>query len=123
MGKDTRSPLNSGTTPVLVENVAESIVLLRGQRVILDRELATIYGVETRALNQSVKRNLARFPVDFMFQITREEAEYLRSQIVILKSGRGRHMKYLPYAFTEHGAIQAGNVLNSPPIATERSKL
>jgi hypothetical protein len=113
MGKDARSPLNSGTTPVRVENVAESIVLLQGQRVILDRELATIYGVETRALNQSVKRNLARFPGDFMFQITPEEAEFSRSQNVILNAGRGRNIKYLPYAFTEHGAIQAANVLNS----------
>jgi ORF6N domain len=114
MGKDTHSPRNSGPKPVAVEDVAESITLLRGRRVILDRELAAIYGVETRALNQSVKRNIERFPEDFMFQITAKEAESSRSQIVILNAGRGRNIKYLPYAFTEHGAIQAANVLNSP---------
>jgi hypothetical protein len=114
MGKDAHSPRNSGPKPVAVEDVAESITLLRGRRVILDRELAAIYGVETRALNQSVKRNIERFPEDFMFQITAKEAESSRSQIVILNAGRGRNIKYLPYAFTEHGAIQAANVLNSP---------
>jgi hypothetical protein len=104
-----------GTENALIslEEVAGSILIVRGRRVILDRELAAIYGVETRVLNQAVRRNLERFPRDFMFQISREEAERSRSQIVILKSGRGRNMKYLPYAFTEHGAIQAANVLNS----------
>jgi type I restriction-modification system DNA methylase subunit len=87
---------------------------LRGQRVILDRELAAIYGVETRTLNQAVKRNKERFPEDFMFQLDSEEAERSRSQSVILNPGRGQNIKYLPYAFTEHGAIQAANILNSP---------
>ena len=95
-------------------NIAQSIPFLRGQRVILDRELATIYGVETRTLNQAIKRNRERFPEDFMFQLTPEEAECSRSHSVILNPGRGRNIKYLPYAFTEHGAIQAANVLNSP---------
>jgi ORF6N domain-containing protein len=100
-------------TPISLEEVASSILIVRGRRVILDRELAAIYGVETRVLNQAVRRNLERFPPDFMFQISREEAERSRSQIVILKNGRGRNLKYLPYAFTEHGAIQAANVVNS----------
>ena len=95
------------------ENISRSILFLRGQRVILDRALAAIYGVETRTLNQAIKRNSERFPEDFMFQLTPEEVESLRSQFVILKAGRGRHRKYLPYAFTEHGAIQAANILNS----------
>lgn len=101
------------SAPISLEEVACSILIVRGRRVILDRELAAIYGVETRVLNQAVRRNLERFPQDFMFQISREEAERSRSQFVILKRGRGRHQKYLPFAFTEHGAIQAANVLNS----------
>ena len=82
--------------------------------MILDRELAAIYGVETRTLNQAVKRNGERFPEDFMFQLTAEEVELSRSQTVILNPGRGQNIKYLPYAFTEHGAIQAANILSSP---------
>ena len=97
-----------------VEHITQSILVLRGQRIILDRELAAIYGVSTGRLNEAIKRNAARFPEDFMFQLTREEAELSRSQIAILNSGRGGNIKYLPYAFTEHGAIQAANVLNSP---------
>ena len=94
--------------------IAKLIVTLRGQRVILAADLARIYGVETRVLNQAVKRNLRKFPRDFMFRLTPEEAGALqrsRSQVVILK--RGQNIKYLPYAFTEHGAIMAANVLNS----------
>ena len=101
------------SAPISFEEVASSILIIRGRRVILDRELAAIYGVETRVLNQAVRRNLERFPQDFMFQVSREEAERSRSQIVILKKGRGQHQKYLPFAFSEHGAIQAANVLNS----------
>jgi hypothetical protein len=99
---------------VSTDQISGSILLLRGQRVILDRDLAAIYDVETRTLNQAVKRNADRFPEDFMFQLTPEEVESLRSQFVILKSGRGQHAKFLPRAFTEHGAIQAANILNSP---------
>lgn len=91
------------------------IVSIRGHRVIPASDLARIYGVETRTLNQAVKRNQEKFPSDFMFQITRIEVEMLirsRSQTVILK--RGQNIKYLPYVFTEHGAIMAANVLNSP---------
>ena len=101
------------TTPA-VESISLSIASLRGQRVILDTDLAALYGVETKRFNEQVKRNGARFPVDFMFQLTAEEAESLRSQIATLKAGRGQHRKYLPYVFTEHGAIMAAMVLNSP---------
>ena len=88
--------------------------MIRGQRVILDSDLATIYGVETRSLNQAVKRNRNRFPGDFLFQLNLKEAREVRrsrSQNVTLK--RGQNIKYLPYAFTEHGAVMAANVLNS----------
>src|SRR4030042_4700031 len=81
----------------------------------LDRDLARLYGVETRILNQAARRNIDRFPEDFMFQLTGEEADFWarsRSQIAILK--RGKNIKYLPYAFTGHGTIMAANVLNSP---------
>jgi hypothetical protein len=91
------------------------IVTVREHRVILASDLAGIYGVPTKALNQAVKRNLDKFPTDFMFRLTFAEAEDLRrsrSQIVTLK--RGQNIKYLPCAFTEHGAIMAANVLNSP---------
>jgi phage regulator Rha-like protein len=86
---------------------------VRGQKVMLDLDLARVYGVETKSLNRAVKRNADRFPKDFMFRISSHEWKNLRYQIGTLKSGRGRHRKYLPYAFTEHGAIMAANVLNS----------
>ena len=99
---------------VTTESVERAIIVLRGRRVILDSELATLYGVTVSVFNQAVKRNMERFPADFAFQLTREEYESLRSQIVILKAGRGAHRKYLPYVFTEHGAVMAASVLNSP---------
>ena len=95
---------------VAVEQITRSIVVLRGHRIILDRDLAAIYGVTTGRLNEAAKRNLRRFPDDFMFQLSAAEVEDLRSQFAISSWG-GR--RYLPYAFTEHGAIQAANVLNS----------
>ncbi len=99
---------------VLVRNSVENrIVLVRGQKVLLDSDLAALYGVEVRALIQAVKRNKKRFPSDFFFQLTAEENEALRSQTVISKSSRGGR-RYAPYAFTEHGAIMAASVLNSP---------
>ena len=97
-----------------LEVIEGKIFVLRGHRVMLDRDLAELYGVETRALNQAVKRNRARFPDDFMFRLTAAETKTalsLRSQIVTLK--RGRHIKYLPYVFTEHGAVMLANVLKS----------
>jgi len=99
--------------PLQVDRIGLVIRTIRGQRVILDADLARIYGVPTKALNQAVKRNFKRFPKDFLFQLTNEESDSLRSQIVTLKSGRGQHRKFLPYAFTENGAIMAANVLNS----------
>ncbi|HEY4248171.1 MAG TPA: ORF6N domain-containing protein [Lacunisphaera sp.] len=87
---------------------------IRGEKVILDSDLSEIYGVTTKRLNEQVKRNVKRFPSDFMFQLTAEEYKILRSQFATLKSGSGRHRKFLPYAFTENGAIMAANVLNSP---------
>ena len=80
----------------------------------LDSDLAKLYGVTTKRLNEQVKRNRARFPEDFMFRLTAKEADSLRSQFATLERGRGQHRKYLPFAFTEHGAIMAASVLNSP---------
>ena len=95
-----------------LERIEQSILLIRGQKVMLDRDLARLYGVTSKVLNQSVKRHKDRFPEDFMFQLTREEAEkLLRSQFVTLK--RGRHYKYLPYAFTENGVAMLSSILNS----------
>jgi hypothetical protein len=96
-------------------DIAPLIAELRGQRVILDADLASIYGVPTKALNQAVRRNAEKFPADFMFRLSKTEAEEVRgsrSQFVTLK--RGENIKYLPNAFTEHGAIMAATVLNSP---------
>jgi hypothetical protein len=95
---------------VPVEQITRAILILRGHRVLLDSELAGLYGVETRVLNQAVRRNAERFPQDFRFQLTASEATASRSQSVILKPGRGHNIKFLPYAFTEHGAIMAATV-------------
>jgi hypothetical protein len=119
--------------------IARAILVFRGHRVLLDAELAALYGVTTKRLNEQVKRNAARFPADFIFRLTPtetaalnrsqnatgspkdreysahvEETSSLRSQIATLKTGRGQHRKYLPYAFTEHGAIMAATILSSP---------
>jgi hypothetical protein len=115
---------------VSVKAIAQVIYLVRGQRVLFDRDLAALYGVETRVLNQAVKRNANRFPEDFMFRLSRQEIARIsqsvtssldssqtavssrsRSQIVILK--RGKNIKYLPYAFTEEGVAMLSSVLNS----------
>ncbi len=99
-------------TDILSQDLIENkIYSLRGKKVMLDRDLATIYDVETRMLNQAVRRNITRFPEDFMFQLSKEEHDSLRSQNVILK--RGQHLKYLPYAFTELGVAMLSSVLNS----------
>jgi ORF6N domain len=104
------APAPSGRAAPEPQALAGRILVVRGQRVLLDSDLAQLYGVETRNLNQAVKRNSKRFPADFMFTLTAEEAAALRSQTVISKRG-GR--RYLPSAFTEHGAIMAASVLNS----------
>jgi len=95
-------------------HIARDILVLRGQRVIIDGDLAVLCGVTTKRFNEQVRRNRERFLEDFMFQLTAQEAAALRSQFATIKTGRGRHRKYLPYAFTEHGAIMAASVLNSP---------
>jgi hypothetical protein len=95
------------------EGIAQSIIILKGQRVLLDSDLAALYGVTTKRFNEQVKRNLARFPGDFMFRLGADETISLRSQFATLKTGRGQHSKYLPYVFTEHGAIMAAMILNS----------
>jgi len=98
-----------------VETIESKILLIRGQRVILDGDLAKIYGAPTKRLNEQVNRNAARFPADFVFRLNREEvAELLRSRPQSATLKRGQNIKYLPYAFTEHGAIMAANVLNNP---------
>ncbi len=94
--------------------IQSKIYEIRGQKVMLDFDLAEMYEVETRVLKQAVKRNIKRFPTDFMFELTKEEFDSLRSQIVTLKNtGRGQHSKYLPYAFTEQGVSMLSSVLNS----------
>lgn len=99
---------------VVAEVISARILTTRGQKVLLDSDLAELYGVETKRLNEQVRRNGTRFPDDFMFQLSDDEYTALRSQIATLKTGRGQHRKYMPYAFTEHGAIMAAMVLNSP---------
>jgi hypothetical protein len=98
---------------VPVEHIGRSILILRGQRIILDSDLAAIYGVTTGRLNEAVKRNAERFPEDFMFRLSAAEHTVLLSQFAIATPVRGGR-RMLPWAFTEHGAIQAANVLNSP---------
>jgi hypothetical protein len=95
-----------------IEVIAPVIRTIRGQKVILDSDLARIYGVTTKRLNEQVRRNAKRFPSDFLFQLTATEVESLRSQIATSNSRGGR--RYMPYAFTENGAVMAANVLNSP---------
>jgi len=105
-------PKKSPAPPAAIEGVIHTV---RGERVILDADLAKLYGVPTKAFNQAVRRNRMKFPPDFMFELTLVEAETLRrsrSQFVTLK--RGGNVKFAPFAFTEHGAIMAANILNSP---------
>ena len=95
------------------ELLMNKIYLIRNQKVMLDRDLAELYGVETKVFNQAVKRNAVRFPGDFMFRLTNEEWIALRSQFVTLENGPGKHSKYLPFAFTEQGVAMLSSVLNS----------
>lgn len=95
------------------ERIERSILLIRGQKVLLDSHLAELYGVETRSLVQAMKRNRQRFPEDFVFQLTPAETEILRSQTVISSRGHGGR-RYLPYAFTEQGVAMLSSVLHSP---------
>jgi len=101
----------SNTNLILIERIEKSIYLIRGQKVMLDHDLAELYEVETKILNRAVKRNLERFPADFMFQLTVDEAENLRCQIGTSSFHGGR--RYLPYVFTEQGVAMLSSVLNS----------
>jgi len=110
----------SNTSLIPIERIEKAIYLIRGEKVMLDRDLANLYGVSTKVFNQAVKRHRDRFPPDFMFQLTIGEAREwwlavnanrLRSQTVTLK--RGQHLKHRPYAFTEHGILMLSSVLNS----------
>lgn len=96
---------------VPLQRIEQKILLIRRQKVLLDSDLAELYGTTTKRLNEQVKRNKERFPKHFMFQLTSEEFDILRSQIATAKNTKRR---VLPYAFTEHGTLQAANVLNSP---------
>jgi hypothetical protein len=107
------SPNSADEKVVPVGAIAEAILVLRGQKVILDADLARLYGVTTKRLNEQVKRNVERFPADFMFTLDSNEVEALRSQIATSNVGRGGS-RYRPHAFTEHGALMAATVLNTP---------
>jgi len=111
------SPGTPSTHLPAPDAITRRIAIVRGTRVLLDSDLAALYGVETKRFNETVRRNVAKFPADFMFQLTADEWAALRSQIATLDAahgGRGQHRKYLPHAFTEHGAIMAANLLSSP---------
>jgi phage regulator Rha-like protein len=109
---------NKTAALVPVEHIADSILVLRGHRVLLDSDLAALYDVQTKVLLQAVQRNRRHFPEDFMLQLTAQEWAALRSQFVTLKRGRGHHRKYLPYAFTEQGVAMLSSVLKSERAIT-----
>ena len=109
--KESSELITKSDRLVGVDNIEPLIKIIRGQQVMLDRDLATLYGVETKRLNEQVKRNIKRFPEDFMFQLTKDEC--LRSQIATLNEGRGQHLKYMPYVFTENGVAMLSSVLRS----------
>jgi hypothetical protein len=110
---------NEAAAPIVTEHIARQILVVRGHKVMIDADLAALYGVTTKRFNEQVKRNLVRFPADFMFRLSDAEHAALRSQIATSIRGRGGR-RYLPYVFTEHGAIMAATILNSPR-ATEMS--
>jgi len=99
----------SDTRILPIEQIEKCILLIRGQKVMLDADLAELYGTETRRLNEQVKRNIKRFPKDFCFQLTQEEYSILRSQFATSRRHGGR--RYMPYVFTEHGALMAAKYI------------
>jgi hypothetical protein len=113
MAKQKLKPTAISLLPVPVELIERRIYLIRSQKVMLDADLADLYQVETRSLIQAVKRNFDRFPEDFMFQLTKEEEESLRSQTVISNVGSRGGRRYSPYVFSEHGVTMLSSVLNS----------
>ncbi len=96
-----------------VEKIESKIILIREHKVMFDMDLAELYGVTPKRLNEQVRRNISRFPSDFMFQLTLEEFSSLRSQFATLEKGKGKHRKYLPYVFTEQGIAMLSSVLHS----------
>lgn len=98
----------------LTEIVQTKIYAIRGQRVMLDADIAEIYGVETKRINEAVRNNPDKFPEDFFFELSQEEQDSLRSKFSTLKKGRGRHSKYPPKAFTEQGVYMLATILKSP---------
>ncbi len=104
---------NQETNLIVFEEIENKIYNIRGERIMLDNDLAEVYSVTTKRLNEQVKRNIDRFPKDFMFQLTEQEYESLRSQFATSNKQRGGR-RYLPFAFTEHGAVMLASVLNSP---------
>jgi hypothetical protein len=107
MAKSTKSSM------IPEQLVINKIHLLRGQKVMIDEDLAELYGVETKRLKEAVRRNINRFPKDFMFELDFAEFKSLRTQFATLKKGRGQHAKYMPFAFTEQGVAMLSSVLNS----------
>ena len=97
-----------------IQTIQRKIYEIRGQKVMLDFDLAVLYETETKVLKQAVRRNMQRFPSDFLFELTKNEYQVLRSQIVTLEPGKGRYSKYLPFAFTEQGVAMLASILNSP---------
>lgn len=118
MAKRQKQPLTTSSDrrskAALAGAIEPMILTIRGQRVLLDSQLASLYGVPTKRLNEQVRRNADRFPEDFLFQLNREELENWRSQIATSNSSAKMSLRRRPYAFTEHGAIMAATVLNSP---------
>ena len=112
-------PGKKDIVPVTIEpqQVQQMIHVIRGERVILDSDIAKLYGVETKNLKRQVKRNITRFPADFMLELTRDEYNALRCQNVTIENGRGAHSKYLPFAFTENGVAMLSSVLTSETAA------
>lgn len=106
--------MDSNSSPIAPPEISKKILTLRGQRVLLDSDLAELYGVKTSRLNEQARRNAERFPDDFVFKLTNQDVASLRSHFAILNTGRGKHRKYPPLAFTEHGAVMAATILSSP---------
>jgi phage regulator Rha-like protein len=109
--------MDGQTSLVPVERIERAILSIRGEKVMLDSDLAELYGVETKVLNQAVKRSILRFPADFMFQVTADEVFKLNRSQIVTGSQKHRDPRFPPYAFTEHGALMLANVLNSERAA------
>jgi phage regulator Rha-like protein len=114
MSDNLKSQSVTSKTPFRAEDISRRIFNIRGHRVMLDADLAELYDVPTKRLNEAIKRNAVRFPEDFMFQLSHEEVDSLRSQNATLETGRGKHRKYSPFAFTERGVAMLSGVLHSP---------